>query len=177
MTGLIKTTATGLAALLLGAGIANAQAGASALAELQNKDGEPVGSVEVIPGPHGVVLKALLDSLPPGDHGFHLHQTGDCGDGFEAAGGHISTGDQAHGFLNGKGPHAGDLPNVIIGENGTATAQFYTDRVMLEGEDSDVPLLMDEDGTAVIVHENADTYGAEPGAGGRIACGVIEPRG
>ena len=61
---------------------------------------------------------------------------------------------------------------------------FFSDRVMLGKADdgpelraNGTPMLMDDDGTAVIVHENADTYGEEAGAGDRIACGVIEARG
>lgn len=180
-----KAAAIGLATatLALSAGAAAAQTDASALADLQNTEGQPVGSVEAIPGPNGTLFKVLLDGLPPGEHGFHLHETGSCAPDFSAAGSHIAAEGEEHGFLHEDGPHSGDLPNVIVGEDGTATAQFFSDRVMLQAgggpelRAGDTPLLMDGDGTAVIVHENADTYGEEAGAGDRIACGVIETRG
>lgn len=76
--------------------------------------------------------------------------------------------------MNDEGPHAGDLPNIYAGPDGTARADFYSEAITLaSGEDTSV---LDEDGSAIIVHEKPDTYGAEAGAGGRVACGVIQGR-
>lgn len=143
-----------------------------AQAKMVGTEGNDHGNVSFLESENGVVVKAMLNDLPPGVHGFHLHETGECEPDFEAAGGHVNPDGGEHGFLNAGGPHPGDLPNVHVGEDGNAMVEFFTDRVSLSGE-TGAPL-DDDDGTAVIVHADADTYQAEAGAGGRIACGVIE---
>ena len=144
-----------------------------ALAQLMTDDGVPAGTVEVTAAPDGVLVEVLLSGLTPGEHALHLHEVGSCSPDFGAAGDHFAPDGNAHGFLNPDGPHGGDLPNVFVSVEGTATAHFYNNRVMLDEGDAS---LMDEDGTAVIVHELPDLYGEEAGAGGRVACGVLEHR-
>ena len=78
-----------------------------------------------------------------------------------------------HGFLHPEGPHAGNLPNLVVGSNGTANVELYTNLVTLsEGNAA----LLDQDGTTLIIHENEDDHLTQPigGAGGRVACGVIK---
>ena len=114
-----------------------------------------------------------LTDLPPGPHGFHVHETGECklDGGFASAGGHYAGG-HSHGVESEDGPHSGDFPNVHAAENGVVKLEFFTDRLSLDGGDNP---LMDEDGSAVIVHLDADDYTTTPSgnAGDRIACGVI----
>ena len=79
-----------------------------------------------------------------------------------------------HGLRNPEGPDHGDLPNLYAGADGSAQAEFFTVLVSVAG--GDLPSLLDEDGSAVIIHENPDDHLIQPigGAGGRIACGIIE---
>jgi Cu-Zn family superoxide dismutase len=113
-----------------------------------------------------------VSGLEPGEHGVHIHETGQCGADFAAAGGHFNPTGRGHGFSTAGGAHGGDLPNIFVGADGTAAAHFLNDRVTLtDGPNS----LFDADGAALIVHAKADTYGEDAGAGSRVACGVIEP--
>ncbi len=135
-----------------------------------------VGTVTFNATPSGMVhIIVEMSDLPPGPHGFHIHETGECDPegGFESAGGHYA-GDMEHGVGSENGPHPGDLPNVHVSENGVLKVEFFTDRVSL-GEGGENPLI-DDDGSAVMVHAAADDYESQPSgeAGERLACGVIE---
>ena len=85
----------------------------------------------------------------------------------------INPGAVPHGLRNPEGPDHGDLPNLDAAADGSARAEFFTDLVSVAG--GDMPALLDEDGSAVIIHENPDDHLSLPigGAGGRIACGII----
>jgi Cu-Zn family superoxide dismutase len=143
-----------------------------ARAAMTNRANRSAGTVTFTQTPNGVLVMADLRALPPGAHGFHLHETGDCGNGFDDAGGHYAPRGNEHGFETEDGPHAGDLPNVHLVADGSGKAEFLTDRVSLE--EGAEATLFDEDGSAVIVHANADGYVPGETGGGRIACGVIE---
>ena len=168
-----------LAALLT---IACQPAGAAetALAELVNPAGEAVGEASFRQAPSGVVLTVRVSGLAPGPHGIHLHATGSCALDFGAAGGHINPRGAAHGLLHADGPDSGDLPNLHVAADGTATAEFYTTGVRIGGEDGEggtsaAPALLDDDGSAVVIHASPDDHHTQPigGAGGRVACGVV----
>ncbi|HWU39184.1 MAG TPA: superoxide dismutase family protein, partial [Candidatus Acidoferrum sp.] len=78
-----------------------------------------------------------------------------------------------HGLKNPEGPHAGDMPNITVGQNGKGKATVQNTRVTLgEGANS----LFHEGGTALVIHEKADDDMTDPAgnAGNRMACGVIE---
>ena len=79
-----------------------------------------------------------------------------------------------HGLLNPDANEAGDLPNVFVAADGTANAEIFTTFVSLGGVDGRQDLT-DKDGSAIVVHANADDHKTQPigGAGARIACGVI----
>ena len=167
------------AGLLASAGLAAcseddvAGVGRSATALMSGPDGASMGMVTLQQGTNGVLISAEITGLTAGAHGFHIHAAGACTPDFSAAGGHFAPGGQGHGFMHADGFHAGDLPNIHAGSDGIARADHFTDRVTLAstGETS----VFDSDGSAIIVHAKPDTYGAEPGAGDRVACGVIEP--
>ena len=77
-----------------------------------------------------------------------------------------------HGFHSGKGPHAGDMPNLIVPESGVLKQQIFTPGVTLgAGENS----LFDADGSAFVIHAKGDDYRSQPAgdSGDRIACAVI----
>ncbi len=137
------------------------------MARLTDVDGNDVGRVTIQPMRAGVLVAVDLTDLPPGPHGFHIHQTGACTPDFEAAGEHLAPDGHEHGFAQTEEPHAGDLPNLIVAENGTAQAEFVNWRLTLED-------LLDDDGSALIVHAREDTYMDPTSAGERLACGVVE---
>ena len=145
--------------------------GQTAVASMAGADGSPMGTVTLVQGPNGVLVSADVGGLAPGPHGFHIHGVGACTPDFSAAGGHFAPDDSGHGFMHPDGSHAGDLPNIHAGSDGAARADAFTDKVTLAagGETS----LFDSDGSAIIIHAGPDSYGPEPGAGDRIACGVI----
>jgi len=138
-----------------------------ATARLMGPDGAEHGTVEFHSAPEGIVVRVVAVNLDEGAHGFHLHEMGACSPDFEAAGGHFAPDGNEHGFLNEAGPHAGDLPMIHVDSDGNAMADFYTRLTSLEE-------LMDDDGAAVIVHSEPDTYMDPSSTGDRVACGVIE---
>ena len=166
-----------LLAVLLAGGYAIPAAHAQAVtasANVINLEKQDVGTVTFQSTPSGMLRVIVeLTDLPPGTLGFHVHETGECSteDAFESAGGHIA-GDAPHGIESEGGPHPGDFPNIHVAENGVVKVEFFTDRLSIS--DGDFPL-MDEDGSAVMVHSGPDDYTSQPGgdAGDRIACGVI----
>ena len=166
------TAVTALAGLAACGGDQPAETGARAVAVMRGADGAAMGKVDLTQGPNGVLVSADLHGLAPGPHGFHLHAVGACAPDFSAAGGHFDPDGIGHGFMNPDGIHAGDLPNIYAGADGAARADYFTSKVALGGDSS--ASLFDSDGSAVIVHAGPDSYGAEPGAGDRVACGVIE---
>ena len=145
--------------------------GASASASLAGADGAAMGTVTLTQGPNGVLIEADVQGLSPGAHGFHIHSVGACTPDFSAAGGHYAPGGEGHGLMHEDGSHAGDLPNIHAGADGAARADYFTDAVTLD-EDADHSLF-DDDGSAIIVHAKPDSYGEDPAAGDRVACGVI----
>jgi Cu-Zn family superoxide dismutase len=149
----------------------------SARIELKTSTGASVGSALVTEAPNGVLLRIEAKGLPPGWHGLHFHETGDCSKAdFTSAGGHVhAMATHVHGLLNPDANEAGDLPNLYVGADGTATVELFSSYVSLKSGGGARPTLMDKDGSALVIHANADDYRAQPigGAGPRIACGVI----
>ena len=169
----MKATAIAIAAVAAFIAAPAASAADMAAAEIVNTDGAVIGKATFEQTPTGVLMSVDVAGLPPGAHGIHLHAAGSCTPNFKAATGHINPGKVQHGLRNPDGPDNGDLPNLFAAADGTARAEFFTTRVSVTG--GDMPALLDEDGSAVIIHENPDDHMAQPigGAGGRIGCGVI----
>lgn len=161
--------------IILIAASAYAEEGNTARATLS---GEGIqGSVMMTQTASGAVLVEVeATGVPEGMHGFHIHEIGECEGDFESAGGHIASG-LDHGVGSDSGPHPGDLPNVYAGADGTLRAEFFT-RGFTIGMVGD-PRLLDDDGSAVILHAAPDDYSTQPAgnAGRRIACGVVETDG
>ncbi len=148
--------------------------GAEVSAEMRSPEGTSMGMVTLTQGPNGVLVSADVAGLAPGVHGFHIHEVGSCSPDFSAAGDHFAVEGQEHGYMNDGGDHAGDMPNIYAHADGTARADVFNDAITLDsGKDNSI---MDGDGTAIIIHEKGDSYGADAGAGGRVACGVIVRR-
>ncbi len=142
-------------------------------AALINSDGMSVGSATLKRSAERVTLALDLQGVPAGSHALHLHETGACdGPDFKSAGGHLNPSGKSHGKLNSNGKHLGDLPNIDLAANGEANTSV---EIGLSYADF-LPHLFDEDGTAVVLHADADDYRSDPAgaAGPRIACGVFE---
>ena len=148
------------------------QAAPAARAELKNASGAAVGEVTLRQTPHGVLVRASLENVPAGWHGFHVHETGKCEAPFATAGGHFNPAKAKHGAENPAGTHAGDMPNVYVPESGKTTVELLVPGLTL----SDGPTsVFDADGSAIVFHEKADDYSTDPAgnAGSRLACGVV----
>jgi Cu-Zn family superoxide dismutase len=116
-------------------------------------------------------LRLTLDAraLPSGTHGAHVHLAGRCdAPTFETAGGHWNPTAMQHGTQNPRGPHAGDLPNLMVGTDGRGTIAVVVPGATMAG-------LLDADGASMMVHAAADDLRTDPSgnSGGRIACGVF----
>ncbi len=149
-----------------------------ATAEIMDADGNVIGDANFTTGMDDsgfVTVQVGLSEgsgLAPGEHGVHIHEVGECSaPDFESAGGHYNPAGAQHGLLNPEGPHAGDLPNLMVSENGTVDYVVTTALVTVDGERT----LFDSDGSALIIHGDADDYITDPGgdSGSRVACGVI----
>lgn len=141
--------------------------------ELVNGAGQPVGTAMLTQEPEGTRVRATLTGLPPGTYALHLHAVGRCdGPDFTTAGGHFNPAMKQHGSLNPAGEHAGDLPNVTVGDD--RRGELDAVRTGLRMVDGDTPLV-DVDGAAIVVHAGPDDYRTDPAgnAGARIACGVL----
>jgi Cu-Zn family superoxide dismutase len=172
---------TFMAALFLTAlsTLAAAHAGAqqlTATAEMIDPDGNVVGQVELTETPnYGVLLRVHLEGTDPGEHAFHIHETGRCeAPSFDSAGGHYAPRGRMHGILHPHGKHAGDLANVHVPSSGEVWTERLAHEVTLVPDAT--ATLLDDDGSAIVVHANADDYESQPSGGGgtKVACGVIQ---
>ena len=138
------------------------------------------GLLTLTAAPGGVVLRIEADGLPENQrnawHGAHLHVRADCSaEDFTSAGGHINPGGAEHGLRNPEGPDNADMPNIWVDEAGSIRAEIFTPRVRLAAAADGAPALLDEDGSAFVVHFNADDHITQPigGAGPRLLCAEI----
>lgn len=120
-----------------------------------------------------VQVVAVVQGLPPGQHGFHVHEVGTCTPPtFTSAGGHFDPGPFGVSALTNHPWHMGDLPNLNAGAGGIAVLVYlHTSRFTLDNGPSG---LFDGDGSSVVVHASADQYAPNLAGGARIACGVIQ---
>lgn len=117
----------------------------------------------------GVRIVADLEGLTPGDHGFHIHEFGDCSaPDASSAGGHFNPTKKRHGSPENEDRHVGDLGNITADAEGKAHYDRIDKVIALEGDDTIV-------GRSVIVHSKADDFVTQPtgNSGARVACGVI----
>lgn len=134
-----------------------------------NAQGLEIGKLNITPlSKGGVELEVSVEGLTPGSHAMHFHEFGKCDTpNFKSAGGHYNPDGAAHGS------HVGDMMNVIVQDDGTGTFEVTNEKVSLKH--GDLPLLIDADGTALIIHAGADDYTSQPSgaAGPRVACAII----
>lgn len=142
-------------------------------AAMEPTEGNEVrGTVRFIEGDQGLSVVVDLSGLPPGsEHGFHVHETGDCSaPDASSAGSHYAPEGHPHALPTSEEPrHAGDMGNVRADENGEVHQRLEVATLSIEGEEPSVV------GRAVIVHAQPDD-GSQPtgNAGDRLACGVVQ---
>ncbi|MFO1275586.1 MAG: superoxide dismutase family protein [Sphaerotilus natans] len=149
--------------------------GPMAMAKLEPTRGNAVSGM-VMFHEHGdhVMVHAKVSGLKPGaEHGFHVHEKGDCssGDGM-GTGGHFNPTAKPHGPQDAD-HHAGDMPALKADASGNADIVFHLSGVTLK--DGPTSLI----GKGLIVHAGPDDYKTQPtgNSGARIACGVIAQGG
>ncbi len=149
-----------------------------ASATIVDASGATVGWARLVEDATGIVhVNVHVKGLTPGLHGIHIHSIAACSPTFAAAGGHYNPLARQHGLLNAFGAHAGDLPNLIVNEDGVGHLDATTDRVTLtNGPTTLFDTTSGAVGSSFIIHANEDdqvTDATNGGSGGRIACGVI----
>ncbi len=148
------------------------QASGTAQADFVDRSGTETGRAHLTAGNDGVLFEIEVSGLTPRKWvALHIHETGTCdhAGGHESAGGHFNPDGKEHGFAAANGPHAGDLPNQYVAEDGVLRAQIYSTTVRLDDAERGIR------GRALIVHTGSDDYRSDPagGAGDRLACAVI----
>lgn len=136
--------------------------GASKVIGLVTFTENPKGGVEVTGELHGL--------KPSSQHGFHVHEKGDCSGDGSAAGAHFNPMGHSHGGVESLESHVGDLGNVTSDANGDAKISVFKKSATLDQGSTAVV------GKSVIIHEKADDMKSQPSgdAGSRIGCGVIQ---
>ncbi|MDW5378556.1 superoxide dismutase [Cu-Zn] SodC [Halomonas sp. HP20-15] len=172
---MIRQCTLGLGAALLLAGSAQAAEEQVPIHQVSSEGlGQKIGVVMLEDTEQGLLLTPELEELPPGSHGFHVHQNASCEPAMKdgektaaaAAGSHLdpeNTG--THQGPNGEG-HLGDLPALAVDDQGKATTPVLAPRLEVA----------DLENHALIIHEGGDNYSDNPalgGGGARIACGTI----
>ncbi|HXU88107.1 MAG TPA: superoxide dismutase family protein [Methylomirabilota bacterium] len=145
----------------------------TAVAELRNASGASVGTATFTQV--GNVVRIVLDAkgLTPGLHAVHVHAVGKCDPpDFASAGPHLNPTGKQHGALNPQGSHAGDLPNLNVGADGSGRLETANEQISVGTGASS---LLDADGAAMVVHASPDDFKTDPtgNSGARVACGVI----
>ncbi|MEY5099828.1 MAG: hypothetical protein RJA36_2547 [Pseudomonadota bacterium] len=147
-----------------------------AQAQLQPRSYSRVsGSVSFAPRGDAVLVVAHVTDLTPGEHGFHIHEGGDCSaEDASSAKGHFNPGGMMHGHPRqaSQERHVGDLPNLVADSNGVAVYRQEVKGLQLDAGPNGIL------GRSVVVHAAADDYHSQPAgnSGRRVACGVIEKR-
>lgn len=135
-----------------------------------------IGQLTLKETPTGVIVNIQASGIPEGWHGVHFHVKADCSDpAFKNSGGHINDEGHEHGLKNPNGPDNADLPNIYADANGNVNVELITTRIALIPNIPGRANLLDEDGSALVIHANPDDQITQPigGAGPRIACSPI----
>ena len=136
--------------------------------------GKSIGTITIVEGEEGLTITPHLKGLPPGEHGFHLHELPSCQPGLKdgqkvaglAAGRHFDPDATDSHKGPGGGGHDGDLPRLVVSDKGEAKEPVHVKGIKLD----------EFRGKALVIHAGGDNYSDTPqplgGGGERIACGV-----
>lgn len=158
---------------LAGCGMMGIGGGPSATANLQpTKGSKAAGTIKFTQSGDKVRVAGEVTGLRPGqEHGFHIHEAGDCssGDGMSAKG-HFNPQGKPHGHPGSANRHAGDMPALKADAKGTAKVDATLDIITVSPGATSVV------GKGLIVHASPDDYKTQPtgNAGARLACAVIQ---
>ena len=145
--------------------------GPKATATLEPRSGSTVsGTVSFQTVGQKVRVEASIAGLTPGEHGFHVHEVGDCSAAdATSAKGHFNPAAKAHGHHGGAERHAGDMPNLVADSSGKATLAAELEMLSLTEGPSGILK------RSVVIHADPDDYKSQPAgnSGKRVACGVI----
>ncbi|MGG4107675.1 superoxide dismutase family protein [Paenibacillus lautus] len=138
--------------------------------KLYNAAGESVGSATLEQINDGVKVKITASDLTPGKHGFHVHENTIKDRDFKSAGGHFNPTDKHHGLKHPQGSHVGDMPNLVVGADGTVEAEMIIQHGTLEKNQPNSVL-----GRSLIIHAGEDDEVTDPSgnSGDRVAGGNI----
>ncbi|HET7670898.1 MAG TPA: superoxide dismutase family protein [Burkholderiales bacterium] len=137
------------------------------------KGNKTFGEATFEPAPGGKVRVVVFAQglRPDREHGFHIHEAGDCssGDGMSAKG-HFNPHAKPHGHPSSAERHAGDLPSLRSDKGGRAKLDVTVDGITLTAGPASII------GRGLIIHADPDDYKTQPtgNAGARLACGVIK---
>lgn len=172
---LLALTAAGLLASCSSNENSTSSPTTSARADIINTAGQSVGTATFNENTPGVVSMVVsVTGLPAGEHGIHFHMVGKAepSTAFMSAGEHYNPDNKQHGLQNPSGAHNGDLENLVVNAQGVGRLETTTNRVTIA---TGSKTLFDADGTALVIHTNADDQRTDPSgnSGGRIAAGVV----
>lgn len=147
-----------------------AAAGRSASATIAPLGGSSVnGRVTFTQVGPKVRVRAQVQGLTPGLHGFHIHERGECVADGTSAGGHFNPHGSQHGPASGARRHGGDMGNLNADAQGRATLELELEDVSVGGSIGDII------GRSVIVHADPDDLTSQPtgNSGRRVGCALI----
>ena len=144
------------------------------------------GTIRFVENGKNTIIEVNIRGLPPGLHGFHIHEAGDLTDQCTSACKHFNPTGQVHGGPDSILRHVGDLGNIRANNKGVCRITMSDHRIKLRGINNII-------GRSVVIHDKEDDLGkgglSKTGkiidvaqheeslktgnAGKRIACGVI----
>jgi Cu-Zn family superoxide dismutase len=159
--------------VLIACGVNAANADTRAIVQMQATKGNTAsGTLELVQKGGIVSVTGKIKGLRAnGEHGFHVHEKGDCssGDGM-GTGGHFNPLAKTHGMHGHGETHAGDMPSLVADANGVAVVNFETSSIsLLDGNPANAI------GRGMIIHRDPDDFKTQPtgNSGPRISCGVV----
>ena len=146
----------------------------SAVATLKPTQGNMVkGTIRFNEAPPQVRIVGDITGLPPGKHGLHIHEKGDCSaPDASSAGGHFNPEKHMHGAPDAPEHHMGDLGNITADAKGKAHVNLTVTFLTIAEDPNTIA------GKGLIVHAQEDDLKSQPvgNAGARLACGVIQKK-
>jgi Cu-Zn family superoxide dismutase len=145
---------------------------APAKATIEAKSGSTVtGTATFTELANGVKVGVDIEQAPPGTHGLHIHEKGDCSaPDAMSAGAHFNPAGNPHAGPLDKARHNGDFGNIEVGQDGKGHLELVDDLVTVKPGPTSVV------GKSIIVHEQTDDLKSQPtgNSGARLGCGVIQ---